>query len=311
MPEQMTPLQLVAYYANLLIIQYLGKPKAYSTVSTFVAPVIMPQTTVQQLNFSGVAASGSFVLQIDSSNSITISWNESAASIQTAIRTISAYSEVSVSGSIASQSLTFTFTSVVPPFALMTIGTNSLETAGSLGIEINITEIDQTLAIAVQNGFNLIGSSIAQGAQLDIIGKYVGVSRNYPNLILDDADFLTVIQFAIVQNNSGSSLATIEANLNTVFPGEFLVKDYADMTMSYIFGSSLVNNNVLTAILDSGLIPAPMGVGVTVIVPPTITSLFGFRTYDAPNPLVKPFNTYDSFNTSWYFLSYSNAYVVG
>ena len=39
----MTTNELIAYYANLLILQYLGKPKAYATVQAFVSPAIMDQ----------------------------------------------------------------------------------------------------------------------------------------------------------------------------------------------------------------------------------------------------------------------------
>ena len=185
-----------------------------------------------------------------------------------------------------------------------------MKTISSIGIVISVSELDQSLPLAVQDGFNLLGGSIAQGVQLDILGKYAGVTRTYGNLTLNDTDFLTVIQFAIVQNNSGSSLADIENNLNLVFSWNFAVFDYQDMNMSYIFNSSLVNLNVLTILLDEGLIPRPMAVGATVILIPDIKSLFGLRTYDAPNTFAKPFNTYDSFNTSWYFLSYSNAFIV-
>jgi hypothetical protein len=38
-----TTAQLVAYYANLLIYQYISQPKAYATVSADVLPVLMPQ----------------------------------------------------------------------------------------------------------------------------------------------------------------------------------------------------------------------------------------------------------------------------
>ena len=114
----MTPLELVAYYANLLILQYLGKPKAYAEISTFVSPVIMPQTTVQQLTFSDVATSGSFILQYSTFEMISVAWNESAASIQTALQLLSGLSEVTVTGSIASQNLVITMTGVFPPVLL-------------------------------------------------------------------------------------------------------------------------------------------------------------------------------------------------
>lgn len=43
----MTTQELIDYYANLLILQYKGKPKAYATIQTLVTPVIMDQLPVQ------------------------------------------------------------------------------------------------------------------------------------------------------------------------------------------------------------------------------------------------------------------------
>jgi hypothetical protein len=39
----MTTSQLTTYYANLLILQYLGKPKAFATIKALVTPLIMDQ----------------------------------------------------------------------------------------------------------------------------------------------------------------------------------------------------------------------------------------------------------------------------
>jgi len=39
----MTNTQLINYYANLLILQYIGLPNAYATIQTLVTPVIMNQ----------------------------------------------------------------------------------------------------------------------------------------------------------------------------------------------------------------------------------------------------------------------------
>lgn len=38
----------------------------------------------------------------------------------------------------------------------------------------------------VLNGYNITGDNTAIGTQLDIIGKYVGVNRNFPELILEN-----------------------------------------------------------------------------------------------------------------------------
>jgi hypothetical protein len=312
MPDQttMTPYQLVTYYANLLILQYLSKPKAYATMFLKLAPIVMPQTTVQQLNFSDVAASGSFVIQLIPGQSVTVSWNESSSSIQTAIRALTGYSSVTVSGSIASEALAITFTSVPAPVVPVTILTNTLLNGSSVGVIIDVEQTDQILLLEIQNAFNLIGPNKAKGVQLDILGKYIGVSRYFSNFTLSDEDFITVMGFAIAQNNSSSTLSAIQTNLYNIFPGEYYLQDNTDMTMSYIFNSTLININVFSAILSEGLIPKPIAVEVTVILIPVINKVFGFSTYDRLNTQVQGFNTYDVYNTSWIWLTYDDVINV-
>jgi Protein of unknown function (DUF2612) len=311
---QLTPFQIVQYYANLLIKQYKGKPKAYATVASTVAPIIMPQISVQQVSFSDIAASGVFVLSYNGNPTSNINWNDNTATIQSKLQAVSGLNSVTVTGTIAGQSLSITFTGVLPPVQLLQVTSNSLLTSGSLGMSIGVTEIDQTLPIQVQNAFNLIGSNPAIGVQLDVIGKYCGVTRtgNGPNgpITLNDADFLTLIKFAIVQNNAGSSLEDIEANLNMFWPGLFLVTDYQNMHMSYILAATIGSVNLFDLLVSEKLIPKPMAVQISVIIPPVVDIFFGFSTYNGLNNFVKPFNTYDSFNLTWKWLSYSDAIFV-
>jgi hypothetical protein len=125
--------------------------------------------------------------------------------------------------------------------------------------------------------------------------------------VLDDLDFITLIKFAIAQNNAGSSLLDIETNLNVFFPGQFILTDYKNMFLSYIFSASLGSSDLFTCLIQEGLIPQPMGVGINIFIPPVVTDYFGFCNYQGLNPLVKPFNNYVSFNTTWIFLSYADA----
>lgn len=306
-----SPLGIVTYYINLLIIQYLEKPKAAATVGLTCAPAIMPQTSTQQIAFSDVAVSGTFVLDYNGNTTVAINWNDSLSTIQSKLQTVSGLSSVTVTGSIVSQFLTVVFTGVTPPAQMLNVDSDSFENISSVGIIITITETDQTLPLAVQGAFNIIGPNIAQGVQLDVIGKYCGVNRNGNGpsgpITLNDSDFLTLIRFAIAQNNSGSSLAMIESNMNIFFPGQFLITDFKNMFMSYILSGTLGSSNLFIVLISENLIPRPMGVGISVIVPPTIENLFGFRTYDGPNNFVKGFNTYDDFNTDWIWLSYAYA----
>ncbi len=204
----MTTQQLINYYANLLILQYIGKPNAYATVQTLVTPVIMDQ-----------------------------------------------------------------------------------------------------LPIAVQNAFNMDGT--AQGVQLDVLGKYVGVTRtgydfNGP-ITLNDTDFMVLIRLAIAQNNAGSSLATIQNFLATFFLGAILVFDYKTMRLSYLLNSGIGSQELAELIVKQNLLPKPMGVQLSsVVYGPVLNTFFGFRTYTLAAMNSSPFNTYGSYSMSAPWLNKSN-----
>ena len=304
-----------AYYSSLLILQYLNKVKASATIQTLVAPVLIPQTSVETISFSVAPTSGTFVFNYGGLLSATINWNDSASTIQTKIRAISGLSSITVSGSIASLSLYVTFTGVIPPALLLTTQSNSL-LASSASVTISIAASDVTLPLAVMNGFNLFGPNTAVGAQLDILGKYAGVSRNGYSFLgtpitLDDSDFLSLIQLATIKNSAGSSLSTIQSLLNMFFPGEILVFDYANMNMSYLISSSVGSQNLAEIFVQEGLLPKPMGVQLAaVIYAPNIDNFFGFRTYLLPANNASPFNSYANYQTNRPWLSYADAIVV-
>lgn len=314
-PAPMTTLQLVNYYANLLILQYLQQPKAYATVQAQATPVLMPQVSVQQLTFSGIPASGQFSLSYGGLTSALISWNTSLSAIQAIIRTLPGLGSATVTGSLASQSLVVTFTGVNGVANSLVVVTDTLLTAATVKIKITITETDVTLPIAVQNAFNLIGSSPAVGVQLDVLGKYAGVVRsgqgfNGP-ITLNDSDFVAFIQLAIVTNSAGSSLATIQQLLHDFFPNKILVFDYLGMRMSYFINSSLGSLNLAELFVTEGLLPKPMGVqlGVT-IYSADVNKFFGMRTYDLPPANVSPLNTYDSYNMDSPWLVYGDGLII-
>jgi len=300
-------LDLVNYYANLLIFQYKSKPNAYNTVLSTVTPLVIPQTSVQSITFSPSPTSGTFVLSYDGIATSTLNWNDSAGTIQTALRLISGLGQLVVTGSIA-DGLTVTFNGLTVVAQLLVASTNNL-LASSSPVTISIVETDLTLPLAVQNAFDI---NTAIGVQLDILGKYTGVVRTIstPNktITLSDDDFRTLIKFAVVQNNSGSSLGIIESNLNQFFEGKFIVTDYKTMNMSYIFAQSIGSSDLFTALVQEKLIPKPMAVGFTIINPPDITQFFGFSLYEngGVSDVVKPFNTYEDFNNTWAFLQYQD-----
>lgn len=206
----MTTQDIIDYYANLLILQYKGKPNAYATIQAAVTPIIMDQLPDQ-----------------------------------------------------------------------------------------------------VQNAFE-IGTAV--GVQLDILGKYVGVTRTGNGftgpITLDDADFATLITLAIFQNNAGSSLAQIQQLIANFFAGQMFVFDFKDMSMGYYINSSIGTLDLIELFITENLLPKPMGVALkATIVGPVIDNFFGFRTYQLPAANSSPFNTYSDYQSGRPWLSYSNAVI--
>lgn len=176
-------------------------------------------------------------------------------------------------------------------------------------VEANVEPVIMNqLPVTVQDAF-AIGSAI--GVQLDVIGKYAGVTRSgntsHGFVILNDADFTILIQIAIIQNNNGSSLATIQNLLNTYFPGQIFVFDYANMHMSYLIDSSIGSQDLVELFVSKGLLPKPMGVQLTTTtIGPVIDAFFGFRTYLTAPHNISPFNTYTTYHMDYPWLSYAD-----
>lgn len=168
--------------------------------------------------------------------------------------------------------------------------------------------IDQ-LPMAVQNAFT-IGSAV--GVQLDVIGKYVGVTR-YGNgfsmpITLNDADFTQLIRIAILSNNAGSSLYTIQGLLSTFFAGQIFVFDYKNMHLSYFINSSVGSQDLVQLLVTQKLLPKPMAVAIaSIIYAPTIDTFFGFRTYDLPAVNSTPANDYTNYELDRPWLNYGYA----
>lgn len=94
----------------------------------------------QTLTLSGVAASGTFIINYNGNASSSINWNDSVGTIQTKVRLIAGLGTAVVTGSIASQSLVFNLTSIDNILGLLYVTTNSLQTAGSVAITFAYNE---------------------------------------------------------------------------------------------------------------------------------------------------------------------------
>lgn len=161
---------------------------------------------------------------------------------------------------------------------------------------------------SVQNGFAVAS---AVGKQLDILGKYIGISRNGFDfsgpVTLDDDEYRKVLMLKIAQNNLGSSLFDIVGFLNLWFPGQIFIFDYADMSISYYIDSSIGDIELAEFFVEQGLLPKPMAVLLSsVIFGPNVTQFFGFRTYEHPAHNANPFNDYASYQLTWPWLTYQD-----
>lgn len=159
------------------------------------------------------------------------------------------------------------------------------------------------LGVQAQNAFD-IGTAI--GAQLDVLGQYVGVSRNTFNfsgaVTLDDDDFRLLIQIKVVLNALTSDLESIQNFLHTYFDGVLQVFDYRNMTMDYVYLALIGSNNVAEVLVQSGLLPKPTGVLLKpTVYQPTLNYFFGFRTAYASAQKNVGFNTVADYqmNTPW------------
>jgi len=296
--------ELAEYYAKLLILQYVGLPKAFNTILSIVSPILMPQTSIQSITFTPNPSSGTFILNYDGVDTTAINWDDNAETITTILQTIPELSQVIVGGSIV-DGLNVTFLGLTNIAKLLTVSTNNL----SPTVKITIIETDLILPLAVQNAFDL---ETAVGVQLDILGKYTGVKRTVViktrTIFLNDDEFRVLIKFSIARNNAGTSLANAENIFNQFFPGDFIITDYKTMYVSFIFGSSIGSMDVFLAIISEGLLPIPMAVGYSAIIPPLVQQFFGYSTYESGGIPTgnRPYNRYENMNYEWIYLQYSD-----
>jgi len=172
------------------------------------------------------------------------------------------------------------------------------------------------LPTKVMNAFDLTGANVAEGVQLDILGKYVGVSRSGYGfdgqvIMLNDADYLSLIQLATAKHNADASLATIQSIIALFFDiGSILVFDYKNMKMSYLISSLIGSQDFIQLFVTAGLIPRPLGVSIPLIIyAPVINTFFGFRTYTLPAVNSSPFNSYVDYTLDTPWVSYKDAIV--
>lgn len=181
------------------------------------------------------------------------------------------------------------------------------------------------LAVSVRDGFNI---ETAVGDQLDIIAKYVGVSRvitgtsfsrdyfgfaeygdtapftfygftlygaasedvqyrNYKEssqsvYSLTDEELRMMIKLAIIRNNSNGSVSIIDLLISALFDGMAYFTDRGNMSISYMIGTA--SSRIFNIAKSIGILPAPAGVAISLLVVPDIYHVFSFSVYGRSKP---------------------------
>lgn len=163
------------------------------------------------------------------------------------------------------------------------------------------------LPLAVQDAFDL---TTATGVQLDILGKYIGASRNgftfSEAVALDDDDYRDLLNIINLRNALKADAESIQGFIHDNFEEELQVFDLFHMHMNYFYKKAWGLDNVAEYFIKLGLLPHPVGVSGALITTVPSGNFFGFCTYSSPvNAAVEPFNLYSEYETDRPWLMYN------
>jgi hypothetical protein len=142
----------------------------------------------------------------------------------------------------------------------------NLPTAAGAGLDVlgRIVGVGRVLNVGIQNYF---GFEEAGPASLPYnVGVFYAGGGTTTNFALDDAPYRILILAKALANISDGSMASINAILSSLFPGQgnAYVVNGQDMTMQLVFDFTLTAVE-LAIIEQSGAIPIPAGVSFTVV----------------------------------------------
>lgn len=168
-----------------------------------------------------------------------------------------------------------------------------------------------SILVKIREGFNIV-DRIAEGNQLEVLGKYVGINRSGPGAIskqqinLEDPEYAQLIKLKTALNNLGSSLAEIDDFIDAFFPGQLRLTDLGSMKLQYLVTSAFGSRELLERVLYEKLLPKPMGVTLAaVLYVPVGGPYFGFSSYDRNKKLRNlGHNTYGNYSKNKPWLTY-------
>lgn len=132
-------------------------------------------------------------------------------------------------------------------------------------IEATTDLMPDNLIQGVINGFDI---NTAVGKQLDILGEYVGVDRNYISngavTLLSDDEYRLLLKLKIACNTSDYSHKNIDESLYEIFGVRVRMDSIGNMEMTYFVPSQSIN--VIQAAIEKNVLPKPMGVDLSYVI---------------------------------------------
>ena len=145
----------------------------------------------------------------------------------------------------------------------------NIDTAVGYGLDVwgRIVVVPRVLQVAATTNFGIGDSGGASGEGFNVAPFYAGASTTMNYALSDDA-YRTLILAKALANISDCAIPTLNAILRALFPnrGACYVTDGQDMTMTYTFGFTLTPVEY-AIVAQSGVLPRPTGVSVTVVTP--------------------------------------------
>ena len=171
-------------------------------------------------------------------------------------------------------------------------------------IEASVGLLPDELIINVINGFDI---ETAIGAQLDILGEYIGVDRYYlvdnQAEMLSDDDYRLILKLKAISNTSDLSHKALEDSLYDFFGNTVRMDSDGNMEMTYFV--PLNKTPLIQAAIQKEVLPRPMGVRCSYIIEYD-KKFFGFCTYQNQTAVYKTgFRTYNNPNKVGEMLTYS------
>ena len=183
-------------YAMALAI-FSQQPNILAGGGYLVIIPFVPQ--VDQLAFSGVAASGSYALVFPGGTTASLPWNATSTSIATVVQAVTGETTTTISGSLASQNLKVTYAGLYGAQTAVSVTSNTLLTSGSSAV---------TVLVTTPTAGETFGPAITRSSSLV---QYFGL---FGTMIFNQADTLAAAAVVQTLNKIAGFVSRTSADVN-------------------------------------------------------------------------------------------------